>query len=267
MVINVNRFFIPKEIFSGLYSLDKKIVEISLKLKNLPGVMEKISNEIGKHNINILSGFHVAYPDKKEAIWAFFADFTNSDIKVKNLIEKIKSMDITLDVNFNEAKINGLLIDNLHFPLLVLNERSITLRVDSMANMIKRLCDVFGLGGATILYEMGMELGETVVKKTKERYNIKEEVEILKVILIERIAKGWGLPEIEEFNKDKSLAIIKVHELFECIPFKGMRNEPCSYFFKGYLTGILKSLLNKEIEVIEEKCIAKGDPYCLFVAK
>jgi len=262
----MNKNFIPKEIFSGTYSPDRKIVEFSFKLKNLPGVIEKISSIMAKHKINILSGFHVAYPDKEEATWSFFADFTNSDVEMKEIVERIRSMNFILDMNFNEEKINGLLVDNFHFPLLVLNERSITLRVDSFANIVKRLYEVFGSGGATILYEMGMELGENAVKKTKERYNIKG-VEVLKAILIERIAKGWGIPELEEFDEEKCVAIIKVHELYECIPFKGMKKEPCSYFFKGYLTGILKNLFNKEVKVIEEKCVAKGDPYCLFITK
>jgi len=262
----MNKKFIPKEIFSGAYAPNKKIVEFYFKLKNIPGVIEKISSIMAKHKINILSGFHVAYPEKEEAIWSFFADFTNADIGVKEIIERIRSMNVALDMNLNEEKIDGLLIDNFHFPLLVLNERSITLRVDSLANIIKRLYEVFGSGGATILYEMGMELGENAVKKTKERYNIKG-VEVLKAILIERITKGWGIPELEEFNEEKNIAIIRVHELCECIPFKGMKKEANSYFFKGYLTGILKNLFNKEVKVIEEKCVAKGDPYCLFITK
>ncbi|MEM1574733.1 MAG: V4R domain-containing protein [Nitrososphaerota archaeon] len=262
----MSKRFIPKEIFSGAYSPNRKIVEFSFKLKNVPGVIEKISSEMAKHRINILSGFHVAYPDKEEAIWSFFADFTNADIETKDIIEKIRSMNTILDMNFNEGRINGLLIDNFHFPLLVLNERSITLRVDSMASIIKRLYEVFGTGGATILYEMGMELGENAVKKTKEKYNIKG-IEVLKAILIERITKGWGIPELEEFNEEKSISRIRVYELFECMPFKGMKKEASSYFFKGYLTGILKNLFNKEIEIIEEKCVAKGDPYCLFITK
>ncbi|MEM2084229.1 MAG: 4-vinyl reductase, partial [Nitrososphaerota archaeon] len=75
------------------------------------------------------------------------------------------------------------------------------------------------------------------------------------------------IPELEEFNEEKCVAKIKVYELFECIPFKGLRKEAGSYFFKGYLTGILKNLFNKEIEIIEEKCVAKGDAYCLFITK
>jgi predicted hydrocarbon binding protein len=261
----MNKRFIPREIPIGFFS-NRKIVEFSFKLKNLPGVIAKISNIISKHKINILSGFHIAYPNIEEAMWSFFADFTNSDIEPKDLIEEIRIMNTTLDIKFNEAKFNNLIIDDLHFPLLVLNERSITLRIDSFANITERLYKVFGSGAATILYEMGMELGENAVKKTSKKYNIKG-VEVLKAIFTERIAKGWGIPELEKFDEEKSLAIIKVYELFECIPFKGMYKESRSYFFKGYLAGILKTLFNNEVHIIEERCVAKGDPYCLFITK
>ena len=42
--------------------------------------------------------------------------------------------------------------------------------------------------------------------------------------------------------------------------------EPCGFFSKGIIVGLLSRIVNEEVEVHELMCIAKGDPYCLFRA-
>ena len=59
--------------------------------------------------------------------------------------------------------------------------------------------------------------------------------------------------------------IIKVYDLFECLPFKGKLMVPRSHFFRGYLAGVFKNLFEANYTVKEIACIAKGDPYCRFI--
>jgi len=48
-----------------------------------------------------------------------------------------------------------------------------------------------------------------------------------------------------------------------CKPSK----EPSGYFFKGVLAGLLTKIENRDVIVEEVKCIAKGDEYCMFIAR
>ena len=60
---------------------------------------------------------------------------------------------------------------------------------------------------------------------------------------------------------------LKVYNLFESITVKGKKKKPNCRFIRGYLNGIYSRYFNKEVEVIETMCIAKGDPYCRFIVR
>ncbi len=252
-----------KDLFIGIYSPERRLIEFQVEMKNIKGALSKVSNIIAKLGINICSGFITAYPEKPDALFSFIADITNVNITTEQVVEKLKKLDIVLKVSFYEPKIKGFMIDNLHFPILVLGERSLTFRIESIGRMFKRLYEIFGSGASFIIYQMGLALGGEKVERLRSKYNMSDE-EILSIILNERIAKGWGIPELIDFSKIESRAIIRVYELFECLPFKGKEKEAKSYFFKGYLEGVLAKIFGKEVKISEEKCIAKGDDYCEF---
>jgi len=103
-----------------------------------------------------------------------------------------------------------------------------------------------------------------VLRSLKTEYGL-EKRQALDAVLKEVMAKGWDIPEVEVFDERRNEAVIRVYELFECLPFKGKLKEPKSYFFRGYLEGAFKTIFEAECMVNETECIAKGDPYCRFI--
>jgi predicted hydrocarbon binding protein len=251
---------------SGIYSPSRKLVEFAVRLKNAPGAMAKVSSELARRGVNILSGFHTAYPGEELATWGFFVDFTSVNTSPEKVAEEIGKLDVVSEVNFAEAKFDGLIVNDLHFPILVMGERSITLRVETVGDMFGRLYEVFGSGAGVILYEMGLKAGENKAESVCGKYGVGD-LKALKIVLAERIAKGWGIPELAEFNKEEPSITIRVQDLFECLPFKGKLRETRSNFFRGYLTGLLSVLFDKKVTIVEVECIAKGDQYCVFTTK
>lgn len=252
----------PKDILCAVYSPDRRLAEFIIKKKNIPGALAKIANAMEKMNINILSGFLTAIPNEVYSFWSFFADLTDVNLKTEVVVEEIKKIDVVSEVNFNEPKLDGLIIDDIHFPLLVSDERSVTFRVDTMVSMFNKIYQIFGSGGKVIIFEMGVEAGENKVKKIYERYGMKG-LKALELILAERIAKGWGIPESNKFDLEKKECIVQVKELFECSS-SVIKEESGSQFFRGYLTGILSQIFEKKVLAEETECMAKGDPYCGF---
>ncbi len=61
--------------------------------------------------------------------------------------------------------------------------------------------------------------------------------------------------------------VITVKNNKEALNYKSP--EPVCYITSGFLAGCLENIANKKfiIEVDESKCIAKGDPYCVFIVK
>ena len=255
-----------KDVFCSAYSEDGKLIQFAVRLKDVPGAMAEVANLLYRRGVNILHGFHTVFPDQAEAIWGFFADIKNLTVEAERLREEMENLGSVIDVKTSGPIIDGLIVDELHFPLMVLNERSVLFKVRTIMESFKRLCEKFGSGASFILYEMGRAAGEGKAKRILMEYGL-DKYTSLKLILAERAAKGWGVPEIEMFDDERMEAVIKVHELFECISSRGANREARSQFFRGYLAGLFGYLFNKPVSVTETECISKGDEICKFVCK
>jgi len=262
----MNKPHYRKDIFCSIYSEDGDLFQFAVKLKNIPGSIAEVARILASRGVNILHGFHTVTPRENEAIWGFFIDLKGSNEKIENIAKEIESLDSVLEVKLSRPIIDGLIIDELHFPIMVFNERSIVMKIKTIAGSFNRLYGKFGSGASFILYEMGKAAGQERAKNLSEKYDL-DKLTILKIILAERAAKGWGIPEIEKFDEKKAEATINVQELFECVLFRSRNKEAKSQFFRGYLAGVLSQLFGKNVLVVEDECVAKGDPKCKFISQ
>jgi len=255
--------YVKKEILFKMYAPGRKIAEMVAKLKNVPGALAEVLDVMAGMGINVLSSCVQAKAYEESAVWSAFIDLTGISFAVEDVIKRLRNLDVVLDVRFSE-EVGELVVDDLHFPVTLDGGRHIFFRVETVGKAFSRLFDIFGSGATTIIYQMGLESGMSKAKRAMKEYGL-EGVDALRVILKERVAKGWCIPEIEVFDEKKNEAVIKVYELFECLPFRGKLKEPRSHFFRGYLEGVFKTLFDAKYTAIETECIAKGDPYCRFM--
>jgi len=53
--------------------------------------------------------------------------------------------------------------------------------------------------------------------------------------------------------------------VYNCPECRGLRaDRPICYFMVGFTTGIIQRLFKIKVDVVERRCIAKGDEYCEF---
>ncbi|MEM3713312.1 MAG: V4R domain-containing protein [Thermoproteota archaeon] len=251
----------PKELLCGEYHTNTRMIELSLRVRNAPLVMRNVLGIFIEKGIKPLSGFVTQVEENIFQI-GLFLDISNLKGEVDDLMKEIRSNKDVIDIIVSQETFNGMIIDTLHFPLTAFDEKSFTFRVETFGGILKRLYDKFGTGAAVILYEMGLTAGESKVKSIIKKYRM-DKLKILKLIMAERTAKGWCIPEIIDFSSKG--AVIVCHELFECLHFKDKQDKSISQFFRGYLAGIFRQLFNKEVSVTEVECIAKGDPACKYV--
>jgi predicted hydrocarbon binding protein len=254
--------FKSKDIFVKVYSPNSKLVEFSICLKNVPGALAEVSNLLASLGVNIYSGFLNFYPGEDKGRWAFVADLKGVNVSAEELVNRIRGLKNVLEVEYIYAKFDTLLVDVMHFPLLVMGVRSFLFKVDTWGKITAHLIKQFGTGGAFILYEIGVMAGEARAKEViAEGFSGSLAFD---VILAERIGLGWGIPKLVEFDEKEVKGLLSVQELFECLPFKGAGNEGRSHLFRGFLAGVIQHLFNKKVKVEEVECIAKGDQACLF---
>ncbi|MBO3799992.1 MAG: hypothetical protein FGF52_02905 [Candidatus Brockarchaeota archaeon] len=251
---------IPKDILCKAYLPQARLAElyVRMKRKTLKNIVDLFHNK----NIVELSGFLNLDMEKDEIVKGVLIDVSKLDGDLAGVIEDIKRIEGVLEVKFSDNVLNGLIIDELFFPLMVGGERSFTLRVESFGAILKRLYEKFGTGAAVILYEMGLGMGESKFKSVVSNYRVDKQTAV-KIILAERSAKGWCISRLDEFNSKGAVVLAK--DLFECMPFRDRQERPVSQLFRGYLAGIFQQLYGKNVNVTETECIAKGDNVCKFV--
>ncbi|MEM3026825.1 MAG: V4R domain-containing protein [Thermoproteota archaeon] len=252
----------PKEVLCAEQHPDAELIEISVKMRKTPGVFTNVVKTLYERRVKLFSGFHTVSREGDTVLIGAFIDISNSDAQAKDIVKDLESIEGVLEVNFSEKGFNGLMIDNLHFPLLVSGERSFTFRVETFGRIVESLYEKFGTGAAVVLYQMGVSAGEDKVRNVLNKHRMSK-LDVLKLILAERTAKGWCMAEVVDFNSEGATLIVR--ELFECLPFKGKKGEAFSQFFRGYLAGVFEHVLNTSVSVVEAECIAKGDPTCKFI--
>ncbi|MGB9717445.1 MAG: V4R domain-containing protein [Thermoproteota archaeon] len=254
----------PKEVLCAEHFPDAEPIEISVKMRNAPGVFTRVVKTLYERRVKLFSGFYTVSREGDTVLIGAFIDISNSNAQAEDIARELESLEGVLEVIFSEKRFNKLVIDSLHFPLLVSGERSFTFRVETFGRIVESLYEKFGTGAAVVLYQMRVSAGEDKARNVLNKYRM-DKLEALKLILAERTAKGWCMAEAEEFNAKGATLIVR--ELFECLPFKGRKEEAFSQFFRGYLAGIFENILNTGVSVTEVECIAKGDPACKFIVQ
>lgn len=262
---SLERFY-ERDLILGVYSPGRRLAEFLVRLKNVPGAIASVSKILSELNLNILSGHHFAGPREEEGLWVFFVDFTGKNLSEEDVATRLKESEAVLEVKFSGEILEGIVIDRFLFPLIVLEERSLIFSVETFANMFKRLYGAFGSGAPVLLYEMGLSAGLNKIENIVRKYKVNG-FSAIKIALAERIPKGWGIPRIDEFNKENLQAMITIEELFECLPFKNEERNTTSHFFRGYLTGLFMKAFDKQFQTKELECISKGDHHCRFIVK
>jgi len=253
---------IPRDIFCEAYIPKGRPVELFLRFERES--WREVEDFFEGKNIIELCSFQKLDQEKGEVSKGILVDISGSNEDLASIINSIKSIKGVIEVRFSNKTIDGLIIDELFFPLLVGGKRSLTLRVDSFGAMMKRLYEKFGTGAAVVLYEMGIGLGESKFNSIVNDYKVNKQ-KAVRVILAERSAKGWCIAKLEKLNNRG--AVVLAQDLFECMPFRNSQDKPISQFFRGYLTGVFKQLYGNNVSVFESECIAKGDKACRFVVQ
>jgi len=127
----------------------------------------------------------------------------------------------------------------------------------------------FGVKGEKLLYDMGKYQTTEAIKRYLKIYNIQklQKSKIIEFGLKVCTAIGLGSFEIVKYNPD-NLNLILINkklptaELYKLT--RGRSEKPIDFHISGLFSGAFSAMFGKNVECIETKCLACGDPYCQF---
>jgi len=257
--------FFPKNLMTSEFSPNRKFVQFLVKLRNNPGALQEVAGVVSKRGVNIMSGFHGAPPDVSEGFWSFFADLTETESRLPDIVREISALPSVLDVRYREGA-SGFIADSFHFPPMWGGDPAVIMRRDALGGVFARVNEILGWGSAAgvIIYEMGEAAGRAGYQKFKAIMgDAVIEKEYLQIADVYR-AIGWGIISFRRNLGNQRSVEAVIADNFECLHYKGQASSPRSQFVRGALAGWFSEMYHTRIKCTENLCIAKGDPYCEF---
>jgi len=254
--------FFPRFLPWIVYSKGRDIAEFFITIRNRAGELNKVLNIFSEYGINLID-ISAYSPVEEEKVPVFiFADITGK----KNILDRLKNSlenETGYKILIKKSNVKGFMIDELGFPICSIpGIQAIILSGPGFEGMIRGLYEKFGDIVSVYLYHLAYYAGKAIAKSLVKELGLTGE-NLLKEVIKIYMAYGWGRMELIKFSEDLSVLKIRLYDSIECNIFKGS-GKASSHFIRGHLAGLINGLFNKDIKLVEVKCIAKGDKYCEF---
>ena len=223
---------------------------------------------LAERNLDIIYCTAIAAEDKRGGI-IFLVDFTDSDAMPQSVAEELKSLEFIEDVTIIEPIVDGFLIDDATFPIMLGRRRALILDDGMLRGIFISFRERLGSGGEAMLYHLGLEAGRSRGRHAAmlaQRVGIKSLDKGLETVAKALKALGYGIIEFIELQENPPRARVRIYNSIECELGRGA-GHPFSQYIRGLITGIASEFFKREMTAREVKCIAMGDPYCEFELK
>lgn len=228
------------------------------------GIIRDIADLLGGLGVNI-HHISASVEGGRGGIYLVVSLPRQGEISAESLREKLSRIEGIGNVVFQPCEIEGLLIDELNFPLMRYDDRVFTLTRRAWSSLRSNLTGLVGPQAYfAIIFRLGLEIGKGFAETYLEiasRAGIGDPMEVIRFVMTKMLAAaGWAKASLEE--SERGLRIILKDNLEA--EASGKSDGPSCFFTKGVLAGAMSRILRTPVEVNEAKCQAAGDDHCEF---
>ncbi len=147
--------------------------------------------------------------------------------------------------------------------------RMIMVSASWLGNLQKEIENILGPSGAYVVIRNASYLGGfDVAKKLNKMFGGLPLEEKIRAYLSFATLRGWGEFSLQELSLDPLKIIIRYENSYIKGRYESADEGKC-FYFTGIAAVIEEFLkfegITYEVEAVETKCVAKGDPHCEFL--
>jgi len=170
------------------------------------------------------------------------------------MLDTFKKLMFARQISFEEGKIT------------LLSQPIFITPAQTFISLYKHLIDELGINKANeILYNASKDAGLKYTSAIKKSYSMSK-VDMIKWAANSITLSGWGKVNVVKVDGQQNFAVITVNES-TFAKLWGKSSGPVDVILAGFFAGGESAVFEKNIDVEETKCIAKGDSNCVFVVK
>ena len=242
--------------------LDENWLGIELELFNKIGALHKVSHKLSKLDINIE---YLETTEVSGEIYKLFMVLSSSQPIDYKVLEKelITEKEFVKDV-VEASEFNKVIFSSKHYLKDLGGIRAILLEEGAMNGFIKGIRGALGAeAGSHLLYHIGFGVGKSLYENFLRHMSREDMNRLLVGIRALYHGLGWGMVASDRLVGEDELSITLLDN-WECSLYDVASIEPEGSFTRGVLSGILSIYSGKKVVAVENSCIARGDPFCIF---
>lgn len=243
-----------------------RVLEVSVLVENIPGMIAKVAKRLAEEGVNILSGVHHECSEAEsgeKGWWCFFVECYDlvAAERLKNLIGELEGVK---EVLVSEANIGRFAIDRHHSLHYIGVDRVVIFMVGWLTSVLRKIYDVWGDDGRRMVYFEGVYGGRRSYRTISSAFGLKGR-ELAETALDLWVLLGWvERVRLVKLDPEAGEVIIRVWGSFEA---SRPSDRPTCHLLLGAATGFFSEMMAKPLFGMEVKCQARGDEYCEFVMR
>ncbi|MCD6357859.1 MAG: 4-vinyl reductase [Thermoproteales archaeon] len=226
------------------------------------GILEQIARIFARRGVSVMQ-LKASILERIRVI--IIADLRGKEQLAEEIAAQLREVDYVMDAWYDPPIADGTAVDKYSFPLTFMEERAVIFRRPVYEGLIAGGWERFGSGYGQLLYIAGFDAGRKAYKRYQRMIRDRATQIEYATALFQML--GFGRLYIVRLDDEEMEAVVRVYDSFECELFRGA-GEIRGNFIRGLIAGWLAARWGvEELEKItarEEKCMAKGDPYCQF---
>jgi hypothetical protein len=153
---------VPVESPRGILCGDRELYMFHVMLADIPGALLKAATVFYSYGLNVVSIYTTesSYGDRQEVEVNFVVDFTGKRVSPEQVAKSLNLETVVKQVVFYGKQLPNMIVDEKHFPLIVMGERAIIFRETTYKGLILGLRKQLGAAGEALLYHIGLNNGK-----------------------------------------------------------------------------------------------------------
>jgi predicted hydrocarbon binding protein len=233
----------------GIYytSKGRKLLQVSMILKDVPGTLSRTLSILAEHGIDLKLGWFDTSPRGKTGRFSAFADMTECKDDLREIKDEIMETKLVMKMDFQTAKDA---IFDAHFKGLRMIDRDVLpIGIGEWSEM-KRHVD------PQVLRDIGRSFGEVSAEYWSDSLGSLTN----RLSTWERILEARGIGDKVKIDVDN--ALVTIDNCYSSREYRG--NGPSCFAVCGMLEGILSQILMEEVKVTEIECLSNYQDRCVF---
>lgn len=257
---------IPFQVQRFIHHHGRRLYGFVVEAISRPGVLASLSGRIAEKGLDIPYCTSTAARAGERGGLLFIVDLTDSDVEPEDLAEELRGFDFVADVRIIEPIVDGFIIDDATFPIMLGRRRALILDESMLRAIFVSFRERLGSGAEAMLYHLGLEVGRIRGRHALQlarRLGIEDVGKRLETVAKALKALGYGVIEFVEVDERAPRIRVRIHSSIECELGRGA-DRPFSQYIRGLISGLASEVFQREMITEETRCIARGDPHCEF---